>query len=322
MLAGFVVLAVVIWFGLNLGKDDTEAVLAGYANRYAAAVAFVVVDYRLLEDTSVVYRNRTEGTAFLVDPQGYLLTNRHVACPWLEDSTLYMLVNRFEQLQRTLRFDYRMYLWFEGAKAFQRLPGLSDSAHLADVYDLDSAYSNHKSPYLTIAGVADAPVTAGQLIKSPLRNDFAVLKIDILPPGLQPLPLDLEMDAASVARLSPVITLGFPLGSRTQADSVNVSVTRGNVRRSFEELLQVDVSLHGGNSGGPLIDTRGKVVGLASGVAVTQAPGPLPVTTPLSDMGHGAAHNPGGQIPARTQGRPGQVERGCRTFPSAPSSSG
>ena len=86
-------------------------------------------------------------------------------------------------------------------------------------------------------------------------------------------------------KLTPLITLGFPLGSQTQAATVNVSVTRGHVRRAFENMFQVDASLHPGNSGGPFIDTRGRVVGLAAIVAVGWAGGPVPVATPLSDIG-------------------------------------
>jgi len=47
---------------------------------------------------------------------------------------------------------------------------------------------------------------------------------------------------------------------------VNVSVTSGYVRRSFENVLQVDASIHRGSSGGPIIDKRGMVIGIISGV--------------------------------------------------------
>ncbi len=66
---------------------------------------------------------------------------------------------------------------------------------------------------------------------------------------------------------------------------VNVSVTQGHVRRTFENMLQVDTSIHSGNSGGPIIDLRGKVIGIASAVATGRAIGPVPIATPLSDIG-------------------------------------
>ena len=86
---------------------------------------------------------------------------------------------------------------------------------------------------MRIAGVARLPVRTLELIRSPLRDDFAVLKIDAIPLGLKPLPLDTELTAAEIPKLTPVITLGFPLGSRTQTTTINVSVTQGHVRRAF-----------------------------------------------------------------------------------------
>ena len=244
-----------------------------------------MVHYRLYAGESVAYHNRTEGTAFLVDKDGYLLTSRHVACPWLEDSKLYVIINMLRQYQRTLRLGYRVFLWFEGEKAFHRLPDLSDSSDLEDIYFFDSAFSTEGNRRLIISGVAKSPAKTWQLVKSPLKDDFAVLKIDHVPEGLKPLPLDLNMDPLKIPRLLPVITLGFPLGSQTQSTTVNVSVTQGNVRRTFENMLQVDTSIHSGNSGGPIIDIRGKVIGIASGVAMGWAVGPVPIATPLSDIG-------------------------------------
>jgi tetratricopeptide (TPR) repeat protein len=94
------------------------------------------------------------------------------------------------------------------------------------------------------------------------------------------------LDSKSVPKLSRLITIGFPLGSRTQADTVNASVTGGNVRRSFENVIQVDTSLYGGNSGGPFIDVRGKVIGIAAGVAMDVTEGGwMPTVTPRWDLG-------------------------------------
>ena len=284
LVALLVVASALAWFQLGLRKKESAAVLEDYANQYAPSVAFVLVEYWLEEGKDIRYRNRAEGTAFLVDSDGYLLTNRHVACPWLEDISLHMTIDQLRQNERSPRFGYRMFLWFDGEKAFNRSAGLMDSPELADTYFLDSAFRTDGSPRLTIAGVAKPPVQIRYLVTSPLKDDFAVLKIDRVPEGLKPLPLDLKLDAQKVPKLSRVITLGFPLGSRTPAATVNVSVARGHIRRSFENLFQVDASFHGGDSGGPMIDMRGKVIGIASGVATDLAPGLLPIATPLWDM--------------------------------------
>ena len=279
------ILAILAWFFFVFRQKDTEMVFGRHANRYAPSVAFILTEYWITAGENRVYQNRSEGTAFLVDSSGYLLTNRHVVCPWLEDRNFYLWIRRLANQQDPLQLGYRIFLWFEGEKAFKRLPGFSKSAELDDIYGLSSAHRTDGDPRLTIAGVARSPDRTRQLIRSPLKDDFAVLKIDRVPTGLLPLPLDEKMAALTVPKLSPVIALGFPLGSRTQESTVNVSVTQGHVRRTFENLLQVDTSIHRGNSGGPVIDTRGKVIGIASGVAMDWIAGPGPLPTLLSDMG-------------------------------------
>jgi hypothetical protein len=288
LLAALVVLLFLVggllWYQSGLRKRESAAVLEDYANQYAPSIAFVLAEYWLQEGETTLYRNQTEGTAFLVDPQGFLLTARHVACPWLEDERLLMGINELRQSGRFPGFGYRLFLWFEGARAFNRSAELIDSRDLADRYFLGSAFRTEGTPRLAIAGVAKPPVQTRQLVQSRLRDDFAVLKIDRVPEGLKPLPLDLKMDPQKIPKLSGIIALGFPLGSQTQAASVNVSVTRGHVRRSFEDLFQIDASLYGGNSGGPVIDMRGKVIGIASGVATEVAQGLIPVIMPRWDM--------------------------------------
>ena len=279
------ILAMLVWFFFVFRQKDTEKILGTHANRYAKSVAFVMSEYWLTFGEDVIYRNRTEGTAFLVDNAGYLLTNRHVACPWLEDNNFHLQIRRFMHQDKPLQLGYRIFLWFEGQKAFKRLPELSEDSEVADIYGLSAAYRTDGRPRLKIAGVARAPDRTYQLIRSPLKDDFAVLKIDQIPQGLHPLPLDETMSAPAVPKLSPVIAIGFPLGSRTQEATVNASVTTGHVRRAFENLLQVDTSIHRGNSGGPIIDTRGKVIGIASGVAMDWIAGPIPLRTLLPDMG-------------------------------------
>lgn len=281
-----ILIAGAIPFYQNLTRPKgPEDLLENYANLYAPSVAFVAVEYWIKLGGQKVYRNWAEGTAFLVDSDGYLLTNRHVACPWLVDDRLRQGVSQMTGSGLTPEFGYRTYLWFAGAKAFKTTAGLVDSPGLADVYFLEKSYKSHGQPKLNIAGVAHLPVNRRQVLNSPLQDDYAILKIDRVPEGLVPLPLAAALDPIKIPKLSPVIALGFPLGRRTQETEVNVSVTRGHVRRSFPNLIQLDAALYGGNSGGPVIDTQGRVIGLASGVATQRGQGLIPMPQPLWNIG-------------------------------------
>jgi S1-C subfamily serine protease len=289
LLAAMVLLVVAIgtfsWFQFGFREKDEATVLEDYANKYARSVAFVLVEYWLQVGEEKVYHNLAEGTAFLVDSQGYLITGRHVACPWLEDSALFMTLAQYQLMNQTPSFGYRLFLWFEGEKAFNRAGFMMESPDPADLYFIDSAFSTESDRTLSIAGVAKPLLQTRQLLASPLKNDFALLKIEKVPEGLTPLPLDQGMESRNIPKLSRIIALGFPLGSRVQEASVNVSVTSGYVRRSFENLLQIDASIHQGSSGGPIIDKRGLVIGIISAVAMDWGQGLWPVATPMSDMG-------------------------------------
>ncbi|MBL0713894.1 MAG: trypsin-like peptidase domain-containing protein, partial [Desulfosarcina sp.] len=251
LLTLLIVVGGLLWYHLGARKPDSETALRGYANQYAGSVAFVVVDYSLHLGDKEVYHNRSEGTAFLADARGYMPTNRHVACPWLEDARLLMTIGLLRQRPEKLNFSYRIFLWFEGQRAFARLPGFSEDDAVEDIYRTETAFNSRGPRRVRIAGVAPVLVKTGERVRAPLGDDFAVLKIDEVPPGLAPLPLAADFEAARIPKLTPLITLGFPLGSSTQAATVNVSVTSGHVRRTFENMLQVDTSIHPGNSGGP-----------------------------------------------------------------------
>ena len=276
---------VMAWYQLSQRKAGFENRLEDIANQYSPSIAFILVEYWLDIDNEKMYRGMAEGTAFLVDSDGYMLTSRHVVCPWLEDANLLASVSHFREIEKMPELKYRICLWFEGARAFNRVSRLIESPDLTDVYFIENAFNTESEPRLSIAGVPRPPVQTRQVITAPLKDDFAVIKIDRVPEGLRPLPLDLKLDSKSVPKLSRLITIGFPLGSRTQADTVNASVTGGNVRRTFENVIQVDTSLYGGNSGGPFIDSRGKVIGIAAGVAMDIAEGLMPTVTPRWDLG-------------------------------------
>jgi len=273
------------WFQLQDRGQDVRETLESYANRYAQSVAFLMVDYWLEANGERVYRNVAEGTAFLVDREGYLLTSRHVACPWLEDTHFTGMVQQLRMQNLTPRLGSRLFLWFEGQRAFNRAGRLMESPDLSDFFFVENSFSTEAPPRLHIAGVAKSTTHMRHLFTSPLKDDFAVLKIEKVPAGLEPIPLDLGMDPRKLPKLTRVIALGFPLGARTQADTVNVSVVEGNVRRTFENMFQIDASLHGGNSGGPVIDARGKTIGIVSAVAMDFTQGLVPMITPVWDIG-------------------------------------
>lgn len=108
-----------------------------------------------------------------------------------------------------------------------------------------------------------------------LPNDVALL--DISGSGYRALPLGKGADAALGEE---VITIGTP------ADLLlGQSVARGILsgKRKFEDLvyLQTDMAVSPGNSGGPLINSKGEVIGLVQGKIVSQGVEGISFATPI-----------------------------------------
>lgn len=96
------------------------------------------------------------------------------------------------------------------------------------------------------------------------QEDLALLKIE--PFAGMPFVADLDLAAAAPPRGSDVYLIGFPLGRKAlqQGDVMIASTFRGIVSREVGQYLQVDAAVHPGASGGPLIDSRGRVLGVVT----------------------------------------------------------
>jgi S1-C subfamily serine protease len=111
----------------------------------------------------------------------------------------------------------------------------------------------------------DGTIAEARLIGSQPANDLAVLQPSTLPPDLKPATL------SSAATLSPgdeVVSVGFPFGVGPSASAGIVSglgrVFEERGRASLKNLIQFDASTNPGNSGGPLVNSQGEVVGIVT----------------------------------------------------------
>ena len=100
------------------------------------------------------------------------------------------------------------------------------------------------------------------------EDDLAVLQAKTLPDDLQAATL------ASTNGLSPgdhVTAVGFPFGIGPSVSSGVVSGLRREFRspegkRALTNLIQFDAAVNPGNSGGPLVNSSGEVVGIVTGI--------------------------------------------------------
>ena len=100
------------------------------------------------------------------------------------------------------------------------------------------------------------------------RHDLAVLRIDAPAQSLRPVLLG-DSDRVRVGQ--SVYAIGNPFGySATLTTGIISALSRqiaGLTGDIIEDVIQVDAAINTGNSGGPLLDSRGRVIGINSQIA-------------------------------------------------------
>ncbi|HEY7196398.1 MAG TPA: trypsin-like peptidase domain-containing protein [Gaiellaceae bacterium] len=96
-------------------------------------------------------------------------------------------------------------------------------------------------------------------------TDVAVLKIDASTRALTPLPLG-NSDAVRVG--DPVVAIGNPFGLDRTVTAGIVSALQRQIQSPngfpIDKVVQTDAAINKGNSGGPLLDSKGRVIGINS----------------------------------------------------------
>ncbi len=117
---------------------------------------------------------------------------------------------------------------------------------------------------------------SGDLVGRDVDSDLAVLAVDSLPSGVEPLPLAGE-DDIQVGQF--VVAIGNPFGEQGSMSLGIVSGLDRSLRSqrttsagggfTLPEVIQTDAPINPGNSGGPLFNLDGEVVGVNSAIAST-----------------------------------------------------
>ena len=233
---------------IALAQDDFKR----HARDYEASVVLVVVDYSLARD-GVRKRRQSTGTGFFVSKRGHVATNAHVLEPWEHRREVTDLLTAGWEL---IPDSVDVAVWPGGSRLY------------ADAKRLDRSTSFAMSAG-TLQVVTIGGTRAASSVQSLVRSDEAAaqeLDLALLLARVERpvVPLRLATDDRPVEVLDDVLVLGFPSGlSPIEGWNAKLSVAEGRVRK-VEDSITISALVEPGNSGGPVLDRSGQVIGIAT----------------------------------------------------------
>lgn len=121
--------------------------------------------------------------------------------------------------------------------------------------------------------LTDGRVFSATIVGTDTTTDLAVIKLKNAPSDLSPAALG---DSSSIVVGQAVMAVGNPLGLANTVTTgivsaidrpVSTSTTGSSTDAVVTNAIQIDAAVNPGNSGGPLFDAQGRVIGITSSIA-------------------------------------------------------
>ncbi len=233
---------------LNIDSNDSEAL--SNVEVIQRATPSVV----LITSTFTEAGGTGQGTGIVLSSDGYIITNCHV-----------------------IETSYQTYQSSGNNNPFE-----NPFSFFGGGYDVVTKTA--KADKVTIT-LSDGTEHEAEVIGSDENTDLAILKIDA--DGLIPAVIgnsdDLKLGETA-------ITLGYPLGLGLSASGGMVSgldkemsTELSNGKVATMTLIQTDASINAGNSGGPLLNSKGEVIGITSSKLVNSQIEGVGFAIPITD---------------------------------------
>ncbi len=239
---------------------------------YSNPIAYLDPDYSAAPYETDAKAGWT-GSGFIADPNGYVVTNAHVAAPSDEEVKSGLVAQGLQQF-----IDKDVAMWAERGRTPAQLKTMAAAdaewmAHYLTVSKMTKKFSvvmgaNIAGTDVTPKEITADVVAAGEAIPG---KDVAIVKIEGRNYPTIPIGDDAEVNVGD-----KLYVIGYPgaaQGGVHQLISVEslteptftsgVLSAKKRATQGFE-VMQTDAAVTHGNSGGPVLDSTGKVVGLAT----------------------------------------------------------
>lgn len=154
--------------------------------------------------------------------------------------------------------------WMESVVLLLTGPGWCSGVVIDQQGTVATAYHCVASGQKSEVWLRDGETHTGKVFSASPKYDLALISVPSLAGKVEPLPIrkDLPLQGESVYAMghpyAPVADRKFFEGN------LRWSVSSGIVSAVGERLIQTDAPLNPGNSGGPIVDKQGRIIGIAS----------------------------------------------------------
>jgi len=248
----------------RLGKElarirTLNTIFKDIEKEYGRSILLIFISYDLYLNKQRITR-ASMGSGFFVSSTGHIVTNKHVVQPWKFSADDIALIDQGYAIDQASMI---IAAWTAGSEVKTAGGSLS----------IDTAYSTAKKTLALEKTTADTfevqvrRLNSGAIYRGKFHThnegDLAVLKAV---PSSPVIAIPLASSTEKPEKLDPVMVLGFPTGLNIlESNIAETSPSLGEVRK-IEKSIMVTAPIFPGNSGGPLMDAKGNVVGVASGI--------------------------------------------------------